>query len=344
MLQNNFLDDFWLRWKNKLERDGIYTLKRREAYKVIDPIQPMEPKLSEQIPSGKDWVAQVKWDGVRILTYSEDHLVRLFNRKKHERTYHYPELAEISRFCKSRSVVLDGEVIALEEDGKPSFHQVMRRDNLRKMDKIEAVRKNVPITYMIFDLLYYNNRWLFHTPLVERLKLLEDIIIPQPDIQLVSSYPDGADLFRVIKDHDLEGIVMKQLDSFYYPGEKKDVWLKVKNYKDLVAVVGGFTLNGGVVNTLLLGLYDEQGYLWYIGHVGTGKLSKKEWRDLIYVLQPLIIEEQPFVNRPQSYKDVLWVQPSITVKVQYTEWTEGRLLRQPSIQGFVNRPPQECII
>jgi len=309
---------------------------------MIDPVQPMEPEMSEVIPEGKEWLAQVKWDGVRVLTYYNGSRIQLYNRKRNERTFHYPELLDIKKYCLASSVILDGEIIALGDDGKPSFHEVMRRDAIRIIERVNQVKSTIPITYMIFDIIYYNSQWIINIPLFERIKILKSIIIPGPNIQLVTSHEDGSKLFSTIQNHGMEGIVMKQKDSCYYPGQKKDVWLKVKNYRDLIAVVAGFTLNGGVINSLLLGLYDNQGNLWYIGHTGTGKLTRPEWRSLTDLLCTLKVEEQPFVNRPKRHKDAFWVDPNMTVKIRYAEWTECRSLRQPIIQAIVNIPPSEC--
>jgi bifunctional non-homologous end joining protein LigD len=307
---------------------------------LLNPVIPMEPKSSDRIPEGEEWIAQIKWDGVRVLTYYDGKEIRLFNRKANERTFHYPELQQIEDYCRASSVILDGEIIALGSDGKPSFPEVMRRDSIGRSSRVKQVSKLVPVAYMIFDLLYYDKKWVNELPLFARMELLSKIIRPQPNIQLVSSHDDGQVLFKTIKEHGLEGIVLKQKDSCYYPGGKKDVWLKVKNYHDLLAVVAGFTLNSGIVNALLLGLYDTDGHLWYIGHAGTGRLSKKEWRDLTPLLHSLSSEEQPFVNRPKRYRDAYWVRPHLTVRVKYMEWTEDKSLRQPSIEAFVDVEPK----
>lgn len=310
----------------------------------MKPILPMEPQSSDTIPQGEDWIAQVKWDGVRVLTYYDGQSVRLFNRRMNERTWHYPEITDIQSYCDAVSVILDGEVIALGTNGKPSFHEVMRRDGIRRLEKISQYQKVVPITYMIFDIVFRNGEWLHPFPLRERMDILSNVIQTGPHIQLVSSHDDGQALFDVIKQHGMEGIVVKKLGSPYLIGQKKDVWLKVKNYRDLIAVIGGFTLNGGVINAVLLGLYDNTGKLWYIGHVGTGKLTQQEWGDLTDRLKPMVTKHRPFVNKPDREADAYWVQPELTVKIQYTEWTEGRSLRQPSIQGVVDVPPLECTI
>lgn len=310
----------------------------------MEPILPMEPQSSDTIPQGEDWIAQVKWDGVRVLTYYDGQRVRLFNRKLNERTYHYPELHEIRSYCNAQSVILDGEIVALGSDGKPSFHEVMRRDGIRRMEKVSRYQSIVPVTYMIFDIIFLNGEWLNRMAFGERMEILQKVIHTGDQVQLVASEPDGETLFEVIRQHDMEGIVLKQIHSPYLIGEKKDVWRKVKNYHDLIAVIGGFTLNGGIVNAILLGLYDEQGQLWYIGHTGTGKLTQQEWRELTDQLRPGVIRERPFVNKPERESDAYWVRPELTVKIQYAEWTEGRALRQPSIQSIVDVQPTECKI
>jgi bifunctional non-homologous end joining protein LigD len=310
----------------------------------VQPIKPMEPMSSEIIPEGYDWLAQIKWDGVRVLTYFDGKEVRLFNRKFNERTQHYPEIVDIKSYCKAGSVILDGEVIALGKEGKPAFNQVLRRDLISKIEKIEMMRGNVPITYMIFDVLFYNGEWINGRPLQDRFDVLNKIIKPNPFVQLVTSHDDGETLFKVIKQQGMEGIMMKKIDSPYLIGQKKDLWLKVKNYRDVIAVVGGFTLRNDIVNAILLGMYDQEGRFLYIGHSGTGKLAKSEWRELTERLQPFVIKEMPFINKPERYKDAKWVVPNMTVKIKFAEWTPDKLLRQPSIQGFVEVPPTECVI
>ncbi|TCP29779.1 bifunctional non-homologous end joining protein LigD [Scopulibacillus darangshiensis] len=308
----------------------------------MEPILPMEPKKSEAVPEGNGWLAQIKWDGVRILTYFDGTKVRLYNRKLNERTWNYPELTNLSSYCSAESVILDGEVIAMGEDGKPSFYEVMRRDGIRRKEKLAQMVSIVPVAYMIFDVIYLNREWLNKRPLNERTRLLSDIIEPNEQIQLVSSHRDGNHLFHVIKENGMEGIVLKKEDSPYQIGQKTDHWQKVKNYLDVIAVVGGFTLRGGVVNAVLLGLYNQKGELYYIGHTGTGKLSNQEWRQLTDILKKKEMDDRPFINKPERNDTAHWVRPALTVKIQYAEWRPGHSLRQPSIQSFVDVPPKDC--
>lgn len=311
----------------------------------MKPILPFEPVRDETIPAGGAWTYQVKWDGVRILAYNDGAGTALFNRRLRERTGHYPELAETS-FCKAASFVTDGEVIALSTDGKPSFHEVMRRDGIRRMERVGDVRRAVPVTYMIFDLLYADGEWLTARPLSERQRLLEELIVPGEHVQLVASHPDGEALFRAIREQGMEGIVCKDLNSAYAIGGKDRRWVKVKNYGDVTAVIGGFTLNGGVANALLAGIYDSGGKLRFIGKVGTGKLTAADWRALTAYLQQIETAANPFADRHPEMKGARFVRPLLTAKIQYSEWRrhEGRTLRQPSLQAFVDIPPEECVL
>jgi bifunctional non-homologous end joining protein LigD len=310
---------------------------------LLTPVIPFEPISAEKIPAGERWIAQVKWDGVRVLTYYDGNEVRLFNRRRNERTVQYPEFLDIARYCSASSVILDGEIIALS-GGKPSFHEVMRRDGIRKPENVERARRSIPVSYMIFDILYYNGKWITGLPLHQRQQILAETVTPQEDLQLVENFTNAEGLFNVIKAEDMEGIVCKDIDSRYIVGGKNDRWQKIKNYRDLTAVIGGATFRGNVVNAVLLGLYDETGRLWYVGHAGTGKLTANEWKDLTQRLKPLAALERPFVNKPERLKGILWVKPRITVKIKFIEWTERGTIRQPSIQAIVDEPPDRCLL
>lgn len=307
----------------------------------MKPIIPFEPIRTEVFPKGEDWIAQVKWDGVRVLTYYDGSRVQLFNRQLNERTGQYPELTQLKDYCSANSVILDGEVIALEK-GRPSFHQVMKRDGIRRLEKVDSVKKQIEISYMVFDLLFYNGDWVNTLPLKERQKILRELLKPQERVHSVDNFPDAQSLFEAIKGQDLEGVVCKKLSSTYALGGKDNRWQKIKNYRDLLAAVGGVTMREGIVNALLLGAYDSEGRFWYIGHAGTGKLTQADWRELTRRIQPLQRKDSPFFNRPARMKESIWLEPEYTVKVRFMEWTGGGTLRQPSIQAFMQAKPLEC--
>jgi len=309
----------------------------------MKPIIPFEPIRSASIPAGEQWTYQVKWDGVRILAYGDGPEIKLFNRRLHERTAQFPELTRRG-YCSASSFILDGEVIALAADGKPSFHEVMRRDGIRRLDRIPQARLEVPIAYMVFDLVYCGGEWVNGRPLKERQQLLSEILIPNEHVQPVASHADGQALFEAVCRQGMEGVVCKDLNSAYAMNGKDGRWVKVKNYGDVVAVIGGFTLRDGIVNAVMAGLYHE-GMLVFIGKVGTGKLTAADWRKLTGTLMGLRSADCPFVRKHPDMRGAYWVKPLVTAKIMYTEWRrhEGRMLRQPSIQAFVDVPPETCV-
>ncbi|UKS25082.1 DNA ligase [Paenibacillus sp. HWE-109] len=307
------------------------------------PITPFEPISTEELPSGNHLTSQIKWDGVRMLLYYDGSTTKLINRRCNERTLQYPELTHPQDFCSANSVILDGEIIALAQ-GKPSFYEIMRRDSARKTSTVTNAMRQVPITYMIFDILYCDGDWLTHLSLKERQAVLHKMIKPSQQVQLVANHSDIEALFQVVIQHDLEGIVIKDLNSPYLINGKDKRWLKKKIFKDLFAVVGGVTYRDKIVNSLLLGLYDDQNQLWYIGHAGTGKLTMNDWQRITEKVQSIRTDERPFINEPERAKEAIWIEPSVVVKVSFLEWTPNMTLRHPSIQSFVQLDAKECLL
>ncbi|MGN1402018.1 MAG: DNA ligase [Bacillus sp. (in: firmicutes)] len=306
------------------------------------PIKPFEPVSSTTIPQGDKWIAQIKWDGVRILYYLEDGEVYLYNRKGHERTAHFPEVSEPAFIKHKKSVILDGEVISLGEHGFPSFHHVMKRDGIRNISKVKTAMEEVPVHYMIFDILYADGEWLTGLPLSERLLILQETVSVNETIRLVDSVLDASALYKIIESNQMEGIVCKDLESRYEIGGKQCSWQKIKHYLDLIAVVGGVSYSGKTVNSLLIGLYDGHGALHYISHVGSGRLKQEDWKQLTEIFQQIETETCPFSSKPKTSRTAKWVRPVLTVKIQYMEWPANHSLRQPSILSFVSAEPKDC--
>ncbi|MBX6352845.1 MAG: DNA ligase [Thermoflavifilum sp.] len=307
----------------------------------LDPVIPFEPVRTDLIPDGPSWTAQIKWDGVRVLVYWDGVDCRLFNRHRRERTLQYPELTEVTAFVDAKSVILDGEVIALR-DGRPSFYEVMRRDRVRTMGQVQRALARTPIYYMVFDILYKDDRWLTAEPLRWRQEALQEVLRAHPRVLRVENERNGMALFRAAEAQGLEGIVIKDLESTYRVGGKDGRWRKKKSYRDRYAVIGGCVLrNTERAASVLLGLYDEDGRLWYIGHAGTGRLPEEGWVELTRALLRHTQPSSPFVNLTR-YPEATWVQPTVVVRVAYIEWPSGHTLRQASIQGVVATPPGTC--
>ncbi|PQP82901.1 DNA ligase [Paenibacillus sp. PCH8] len=310
---------------------------------MFKPIIPFEPISRDTLPTGPQWIAQIKWDGVRMLAYEDGQELRLINRRLHERTAQYPELAIPRNLCAGSSYILDGEVIALDPDtGKPSFYHVLRRDRMSRPDGIAQAVHQIPVTYMVFDILFYEGMWVTERPLAERQRLLHEVLNPAPHVQEVTNAPDAASLLTVMRQHQMEGIVCKDLSSNYGIQGKDQRWQKVKIMHDVYAMIGGVTYRSGIVNAVAVGVYDGPHFV-YIGHVGTGKLNSNTWRELTYQVQPLIREERPFHNVPERSAETTWVEPQVGVKVQYMELTHHRTLRHPSIQTFAAVTREDCL-
>ncbi|MFC3748914.1 DNA ligase [Paenibacillus sp. GCM10012306] len=309
----------------------------------LKPVIPFEPILAKQLPLGDQWIAQIKWDGVRMLSYYDGSSTELVNRRGNRRTLQYPELADATAYCKASSVILDGEIIALS-GGKPSFHEVMRRDSLRTEGTIQFVKQQVPIMYMVFDILYCNGLWLLDQPLHKRQQLLTEMLLPYPHVQSVPSYTDPAELFNAAQKGGLEGIVCKDINSTYALSGKDKRWQKRKIIQDLVAVAGGVTFRDGMVNALLLGLYDDEGELHYIGHAGAGKLTVQDWQELTRYAHEAPAPSMPFATLPQRSKAAFWIMPQLCFKIHFLEWNTSGTLRQPVIQAQVDIPPQDCLL
>ncbi|OME97536.1 DNA ligase [Paenibacillus amylolyticus] len=310
---------------------------------MFKPLIPFEPISRDTLPTGPQWIAQIKWDGVRMLAYEDGQELRLVNRRLHDRTAQYPELVTPRNLCSGSSYILDGEVIALDPDtGKPSFYHVLRRDRMSRPEGIAQAIHQIPVTYMVFDILFYEGKWVTDQPLSDRQRLLHEVLNTAPHVQEVTNTLDAASLLTVMRQHQMEGIVCKDLTSSYGIQGKDQRWQKVKIMHDVYAMIGGVTYRSGIVNAVAVGVYDGPDFV-YIGHVGTGKLNSNTWRELTHQVEPLIRQDRPFHNVPERSAETTWVEPRIGVKVQYMELTHHNTLRHPSIQTFADVTREDCL-
>ena len=302
-------------------------------------IKPMEPQLRSQPFDSQQHIFQVKWDGVRILAFVSKDRVRLQNRKLNDRTMQYPELSSLTGQINCREVILDGEMIALKE-GIPSFSRILKRDLAAGS---HTPSKQVPVIYMVFDVLYYNGIDLTAFPWEERDRRLKEILIPSENVQITDSVPDrGIDLYQAVLEQGLEGIVAKDRTSPYIIGGKTSYWQKIKPRKDMNCIVGGYILENNRLKSLLIGAYHKN-KLRFLGKTGSG-LSQQTSEELMAAFPNLKINECPFAPEPKKQSNWHWVKPVLTIKVEYMEFTSQMQLRQPSIKGFTKIAPEECIM
>lgn len=302
---------------------------------VMEPISLPEPLIDP------DFIYQVKWDGVRMLAAIDRGKITLINRRQHVRTAQYPELQELAHLVSAADAVLDGEVIVLK-DGKPSFPAVLSRDNSSTRQAIAHLSQLMPATYMVFDLLYLNGESLMSEPLVYRSAQLSRILHGDGVVNIVEDFRDGKALFEGTRVTGLEGIVAKNNQSNYQPGKKHRSWFKIKHQQSLYCLVGGYSTRNGMVNSLLLGIYQDSKLL-YIGKASTG-LTGEQKQIITEQLRPITISVSPFNNLNSSSKNTTFVQPLLVVLVSFLEWTEQLSLRSPVIKGFATVNPRDCTL
>lgn len=311
------------------------------------PFPPMEPALAERAFDDPAWTAELKWDGVRNLALVEPGGVRLFTRRLRERTVRYPEMQALpDQFHRTRAV-LDGELVVVA-GGRPSFNRILERDLVTGEAEARRRAERIPATLMVFDLLELDGRDLLGEPLAARQERLRQLWRPGGPAHLVEGFPGaGAALFRAVAEAELEGVVLKRLDSPYRMGpEKSRHWLKVKRRLQMLCAVGGYTVTDGRPGALLVGAYDDGGRLRYLGRAGSG-LTEVQLRTLRDRLPPAPCPFDPvppvaaerFAQRPDQ---VVWVAAQLTVLVEFNEWTEGGRLRSPVIKGFTAEPPDRA--
>lgn len=308
----------------------------------IRVVEPFEPVQVHALPSGDQWIGQVKWDGVRMLTYIEHGTVRLWNRNGREKTAQYPELLALCQDIHADSCVLDGEIVSFD-DGKPSFYQVMRRDRLKAESSIRRMARHAPVMYMVFDILFYNGTWVTDESLQRRQTLLRDVVPTCERVQLVGSERDLVALVEATKQLKMEGVVVKDLRSPYQIGGKDARWQKLKNYRNTTAVVAGITFRDEQPNALVLGLYDENRQFRHIGHVGKGRLKRDEWKALTDDLMAHRTEIPAFGEVPKDLRgSTWWTTVATVVKVSFLEWTPDRTLRHPVLLGISEISASDC--
>jgi bifunctional non-homologous end joining protein LigD len=309
------------------------------------PFKPMEPKVENKPFDSQDFLFQVKWDGVRCLSYIYDDTIELYNRKLNRRTLQYPEIVDMAKKIFPKQTIIDGEIIAFDEKNKPNFRRVLKRDLVKSNDNIKTLLNNIPVFYMVFDIIYYRGKDLTGVSLNKRLELLEELIPLENKVikNVESFYYKGISLFGAVKNQELEGIVAKKVDSPYLIGEKTDLWKKIKVWKDIVAVIGGWVSKMGEIRSLLLGLYNDNDELYYIGNASSG-VRQSDWLTLQNYFELKRLTESPFINPPRKVKgeEINWIIPEVCVKIEFLEWTEDFSIRNPKVISFIDINPKEC--
>jgi bifunctional non-homologous end joining protein LigD len=306
-------------------------------------IRPMLATLGE-LPEPPGWGYEFKWDGVRTVIYVDGGRVQAASRNDKDVTGGYPELRSLLARFPRRRVILDGEIVALDPRGRPSFSLLQQRMHVRT--PTAALLERVPVQLYVFDLLHLGTQNTIDLPYVRRRKILAELAL---DDEVTKTPPywandAGADLLRTAADLGLEGVVAKRLDSPYQPGARSRLWIKAPLNTTVEVVVAGWKpgsgRRAGMIGSLLLGMYDDAGRLTYVGHVGTG-FTQQALVHLGEQLKPLHRATSPFdppVPREHA-RHAHWVQPRLVGEVAYRTLTPDGRLRHPAWRGL--RPDRE---
>jgi bifunctional non-homologous end joining protein LigD len=287
------------------------------------------------------WSYEFKWDGIRAIAYIEDGRVRAASRSGKDQTKAFPELRDLGAFLGSRPAIFDGELVAFDESGRPSFGRLQQRLNLASAATITRRAQEVAATYLVFDVLHLDGVSLLDQPYDERRRLLDSLGLAGSSFATPPAFVDahGANVFEAARQAGLEGVVAKRRDSRYLPGDRSPSWIKVKLIRTQEVVVGGWTAGegerAGSLGALLLGVPDGDGVLQYVGKVGTG-FDAKTRTALLKALKPLAAAGSPFAGSlTRAETEVAhFVEPSQVGEVQFTEWTSSGHLRHPSWRGL----------
>jgi len=311
-------------------------------------IEPMNAKLAKGIPRDQEsYGFEFKWDGARAIAFCSGGRVRLQSRSFEDITARYPEVREMGEAIGSRELVLDGEVIAVDKSGRPSFELLQGRIGLNAEAEIRRKMKEIPVGYVIFDLLYLDGHSTMPLPHRERRQLLDSLGLKGRYWQTPpSTVGDGETTLAASKKLGLEGVMAKRLDSSYQPGRRSDAWLKIKNHQGQELVIGGWLPGAGAregrIGALLVGYYEGP-KLVSAGKVGTG-FTEKMLERLQSLLQPLRRGGSPFDAGLPPPKGAIFVEPKLVGEFEFSEWTRAGHLRQPSFKGLrADKDPQTVV-
>jgi len=311
-----------------------------------DRLEPMLARSGVLPPDEQRWGFEVKWDGIRTVAFLDHGHITLQGRNFSDFTPRYPEVRELARSLGASRVILDGEVVAFDDHGRPSFERLQSRMHLASDSAVRRRMQDTPVTYVIFDLLYLDGHSTMPLRYEERRELLERLELDGPAWRVPAYHRgEGRALLEATRELGIEGIVAKRLESTYEPGRRSSAWVKVKNVCEQDVVIGGWTPGEGGRSShfgaLVCGVMDD-GKLVYVGKVGTG-FTEKTLALVQRELEPLRQDTSPFEGR-QPPKGTVFVEPRLVARVELREWTRAGTMRAPSFKGLRDDiEPQDCV-
>ncbi len=336
-------------------KDRNWMIHRHGPSTRTDPMPTsMKPMLATTGPlpdDGAPWAFEIKWDGIRAILFVEGGRVRAQSRNDLDVSSAFPELADIGKFLGLTTCVLDGEIVALGEDGRPSFARLQHRMHVANQREARRRAASDPVTFVAFDILYLHGQSLLSATYDERRAMLESLHLSGETFITTDSFRDvsGQDILTAAEQNGLEGVVAKRRDSAYRPGRRHPDWVKIKSFKTQEVVIGGWTEGrgerAGSLGALLLGIPAEDG-LRYVGKVGTG-FSESARRALLDDLRALSTRTSPFVTSPPAGDGAKahFVRPELVGEVEFAEWTAAGRVRHPTWRGLrPEKVPHDVVV
>jgi DNA ligase D-like protein (predicted ligase) len=295
------------------------------------PIEPMLSQAVSEPPDSKDYLYEIKWDGLRALISLDEGELRIRGRNGTDLTQQFPELMIPEQAFRATSALFDGEIVCLEADGKPNFRDVIHRMQQKTEGGIERAKAKHPAVCYVFDCLYLDGRPIVNEPLTRRREWLEDAIKKETPYRVSGTIDDGPAFFQAVKEMGLEGIMAKQRNSVYQPGKRSDSWLKIKTRQTTECVIIGYTKGKGDREASFGALHLAQRNaddLKYVGKVGTG-FDDDSLRAVSDELKKLETIKRPVKEKPLDDARSVWVESRLICEVQFASWTKDGLLREP---------------
>ena len=315
-------------------------------------IHPMLATSVEKPFDDPAWLFEIKWDGYRAVAFVNQGKLRLVSRNQNDLTAQYSELDDLPRYVKAESAVLDGEIVALDDEGRPSFSLMQQRTGFRPGKGRRPGVEGIPVVYYAFDLLYLDGYDLRRVTLEERKRLLAEHLAAGPLVRFSDHYEErGKTLFEAARAKGLEGIVAKRRSSCYDEKRSSD-WRKIKITRRVECVIGGYTDpegSRGYLGSIVLGLYDDAGKLIPVGQAGSG-FDQRGLREMSERLQSIATNKDPFSGKIDSPRKVHFVKPALVAEIQFSEWTHETAATTPKLRAPVflglrtDKSPRECTL
>jgi bifunctional non-homologous end joining protein LigD len=325
--------------KAKEEKDWmIHRMDPLDGVPAPERVTPMLATAGKLPAKDEGWAFEFKWDGVRAICHAEPGRLTFRTRNLNDVTSRYPELSVMTRAVGHRRLVLDGEVVAFDEEGRPSFEALQQRMHLADSAKVKRVADRSPVSYVLFDVLWADGVSLLSETYESRREILERLGLESERVRLSPSVVGhGKAVFETARKQQMEGVVAKRLDSSYEPGRRASGWVKVKLVTREDFLIGGWIPGTGKredrIGALLLGERQPDGTLRHVGRAGTG-FTQAELDMLAKRLAPLRRDDSPFDNGPKLPREAVFVDPALSCEVEFLARTREGVLRAPSYKGL----------